>query len=163
MAKQKAVTQALSKLLADTYILYLKTQNYHWNVTGPNFSGLHHLFQTQYEDLALAADLIAERIRALDEKSPGSFSAFKEITEIREEIGFPAAGQILEKLTEDHEILAASAESVLLAAESVGDESTADLAIERQKSHQKHHWMLKAHLDEPHILSIVSAREESAV
>lgn len=143
----KKVIQALSKLLADSYILYLKTQNYHWNVTGPYFNTLHTLFQTQYEDLALANDLIAERLRALGIKAPGSFSAFSKLTSIKEETGNPSATQMLKNLAKDQEIIVASAESVLKAAQADDDDPTVDLAIERQNTHQKNLWMLKAHLE----------------
>ena len=148
MSNRKTVTQELSKFLADTYILYLKTQNYHWNVSGPQFYALHLLFEKQYEDLAEAADLIAERIRALDEKTPASFAAFQKLTSIKEETGFPSEQEMLRNLAEDHKTLAASAEAVLKAAEKSGDDSTADLAIQRQRVHQKNHWMLAAHFEE---------------
>jgi starvation-inducible DNA-binding protein len=145
--KEKKVVDALSKLLADSYILHLKTQNYHWNVTGPSFNSLHMLFQTQYEDLALASDLIAERIRALGEKAPGSYSAYDKISDVKEENGDPNAAQMLKNLVKDQEALVKSAEAVLKAAEEIGDEPTVDLAIQRQQVHQKNHWMLKAHLE----------------
>jgi starvation-inducible DNA-binding protein len=145
--KDKAVIEALEKLLADTYTLYLKTQNYHWNVTGPSFNSLHTLFQAQYEDMILANDLIAERIRALGEKAPGSFKAFLKITDITEENGTPKATEMVKNLAKDQETLIASAKALLEAAEAVGDEPTVDLAIGRQEVHQKNHWMLKAHLE----------------
>lgn len=145
--QSKAVVAALSKLLADTYVLYLKTQNYHWNVTGPSFNTLHLLFQTQYEDLILANDLIAERIRALGEKAPGSFAAFLKVADIREETGNPKATQMLKNLAADQHVIVAAAEAVLHAADKIGDEATVDLAIQRIQVHQKNHWMLKAHLE----------------
>ncbi|MBI1215920.1 MAG: DNA starvation/stationary phase protection protein [Alphaproteobacteria bacterium] len=145
--KEKNVVGALSKLLADSYILHLKTQNYHWNVTGPSFNSLHTLFQLQYEDLALANDLIAERIRALGEKAPGSYAAFVKVAAVKEENGDPNAAQMLKNLVKDQEALVKSAEAVLQAAEEIGDEPTVDLAIQRQQVHQKNHWMLKAHLE----------------
>lgn len=145
--KEQKVVTALSKLLADTYILHLKTQNYHWNVTGPSFNSLHTLFQTQYEDLALASDLVAERIRALGEKAPGSYAAFAKLAAVKEENGAPNAAQMLKNLVKDQEALVASAEAVLQAAQDIDDEPTVDLAIQRQQVHQKNHWMLKAHLE----------------
>lgn len=145
--QQAAVVAALSKLLADSYVLYLKTQNYHWNVTGPYFNTLHTMFQAQYEDLAAANDLIAERIRALGEKAPGSFAAFTKMTDIKEETGSPSATQMIKNLVKDQDIIVAAAEDVLNAGEAVGDEATVDLAIQRIQLHQKNHWMLKAHLE----------------
>jgi starvation-inducible DNA-binding protein len=145
--QQAKVLAALSVLLANTYTLYLKTQNYHWNVTGPYFSQLHALFQTQYEDLALANDLLAERIRALGEKAPGSYSAFAKLSSIKEENGNPAAMQMVKNLAKDHETLSASAEVLIKAAEAAGDEPSLDMAIQRMDVHQKTHWMLAAHLE----------------
>lgn len=141
------VVKSLSKLLADSYVLYLKTQNYHWNVTGPYFNTLHTMFQAQYEDLAAANDLLAERLRALDVKAPGSFAAFLKLTDVKEETGNPAATQMIRNLMKDQETLAKAAQAVLDAAEAMGDEPTVDLAIERMQVHQKNHWMLKAHLE----------------
>jgi len=145
--QKAAVVEALAVLLADTYTLYLKTQNYHWNVTGPHFGQLHTLFQTQYEELALANDLLAERIRALGEKAPGSYSAFAKLSSIREETNSPSATQMLKNLVKDHETLAASAGAVLKAAEAASDEPTLDMAIQRMDVHQKTRWMLAAHLE----------------
>lgn len=143
----KTVTDALEGLLANSYILYLKTQNYHWNVTGPSFASLHVLFQTQYEELAVANDDIAERIRALGGKAPGSFSAFLKLAAVQEETGHPRAAEMLEKLVEDHSVLSSSAQKVLESAQEAGDEATADLAIGRIQAHDKNRWMLKAHLE----------------
>lgn len=145
--KNKAVIAALEKLLADTYTLYLKTQNYHWNVTGHSFNSLHLLFQAQYEDMILANDLLAERIRALGEKAPGSFKSFLALTDIKEENGNPKSTEMVKNLAKDQETLIASAEALLEAADEAGDEPTVDLAIQRQEVHQKNHWMLKAHLE----------------
>ena len=145
--KSKKVVDALNKLLADTYTLYLKTQNYHWNVTGPNFNSLHLLFEAQYQDAALTADLIAERIRKLDARAPGSFKEFLKITDIKEAEGEPKSMEMVKNLMKDQETLNASAEAVLKAAEEAGDEPTVDMVIQRQAAHQKNHWMLKAHLE----------------
>lgn len=145
--KNKKVVSALEKLLADTYTLYLKTQNYHWNVTGPSFNSLHTLFQAQYEDMILANDLIAERIRTLGEKAPGSFSSFLKITSIKEENGNPKANEMVKNLAQDQETLVKSAQAVLDAAQENGDDPTVDLAIGRMEIHQKNQWMLNAHLE----------------
>lgn len=145
--KDKKVIEALKKLLADNYTLYLKTQNYHWNVTGSSFNSLHLLFEALYTDLFNANDLIAERIRALGEKAPGSFKDFLKLTDIKEETGYPKATEMVKNLAKDQETITATAEALLQAAEEAGDEPTVDLAIGRQEVHQKNHWMLKAHLE----------------
>lgn len=147
MGDNAKVVKALEKLLADTYTLYLKTQNYHWNVTGPSFNSLHTLFQTQYEDMILANDLIAERIRTLGEKAPGSFAAFLKTTSIKEESGNPKANEMVKNLAQDQETLVRSAQAVLDAAQENGDDPTVDLAIGRMEIHQKNQWMLNAHLE----------------
>lgn len=143
----KKVVEALGNLLADSYTLYLKTQNYHWNVTGPMFNTLHNLFEEQYTDLAGANDTIAERIRALGEKSPGSFAAFSKMAKVKEETGEPDAKEMLANLVKDQEVITASAQAVFEAAEAAGDEPTADMAIQRMQQHQKNRWMLEAHLE----------------
>lgn len=142
-----AVVEALTHLLADNYTLYLKTQNYHWNVTGPQFQQLHLLFQSQYEDLAAANDEIAERIRALGQKSPGSFSAFAKLAKVQEESGNPSAAEMLKNLAADQDRICETAHAALKTAEDVGDEPTVDLMINRLKVHQKNKWMLQAHLE----------------
>lgn len=142
---QPDVVQALSVLLADSYGLYLKTQNYHWNVTGPMFQSLHTLFQTQYEELTLIVDEIAERIRALGAKAPGSYTAFAKLASIKEENGNPTAAEMIENLAADQNLLIATAQTLLAAAQAVGDEATADLAIGRITLHEKNRWMLLAH------------------
>lgn len=148
MSKKSAkVIEALEKLLADSYTLQLKTQNYHWNVTGPSFNSLHLLFETQYTDLSTAVDEIAERIRALGGKTPGSFKAFSKLASIKEETESPKATEMVKNLAKDQETIVASAEKVLKAAEEIGDEPTVDLAIGRQQLHQKNAWMLHAHLE----------------
>lgn len=144
--KNNKVTEKLAVLLADTYMLTLKTQNYHWNVTGPNFASLHKLFEEQYNDLAEANDVIAERIRALGERTPGSFAAFSKLTSIKEETGNPSAEQMIKKLAADHQALVESCESVINEADDVDDEGSEDLAINRLRFHQKAIWMLKAHV-----------------
>jgi starvation-inducible DNA-binding protein len=141
-----AVIGALSSLLADTYTLYLKTQNYHWNVTGPHFAALHALFEEQYKDLIAANDDIAERIRALGGAAPGSFSAFAKLSKIVEENGSPAWKDMVKNLANDQDIIVKTAEDTLKLAEDSGDEPTVDLMINRIARHQKNKWMLSAHL-----------------
>src|SRR5262249_24368517 len=116
------VVAALSQLLADSYFLQLKTQNYHWNVTGPQFGELHKLFEEQYTDIAAAVDDVAERLRALGEKTPGSFAAFSKISRIKEETGDPDAKTMLKNLANDNETLAGSCEAVIKASQEIGDE-----------------------------------------
>jgi starvation-inducible DNA-binding protein len=141
-----AVVEALTHLLADNYTLYLKTQNYHWNVTGPHFQQLHTLFQTQYEELAAANDEIAERIRALGEKAPGSFSSFAKLASIQEESGAPGYQDMLRNLARDQDKICDTASNVLKLAKDVDDEPTIDMMINRLSVHQKNKWMLEAHL-----------------
>lgn len=146
LAKQELI-DALSRLLADSYSLYLKTHNFHWNVKGPMFTTLHTLFETEYSELALAVDEIAERIRAIGAPAPGSYSAFSKLTSIEEATDVPGAIAMLEQLSADQERVAAAAGGVLSAAQKVGDEVSADLAIQRMQVHEKNTWMLRAHLD----------------
>ncbi len=141
-----AVADALCDVLADSYVLYLKTQNYHWNVTGPHFSALHALFQGQYEDLAMAIDTVAERVRTLGVKAPGSFSAFAERASIKEEKTFPNWKKMVSALANDQEKIVATAQKALELAQESGDEVTADVMIGRIETHQKNKWMLDAHL-----------------
>lgn len=138
------VIQSLETLLADSYALYLKTQNYHWNVTGPQFPYLHAMFETQYTDLAAAVDLIAERIRALGAKAPGSFKDFSEMTSIKDATKNADAAQMLKELTADHQILVDSLKRAFDVAQKVEDEVTVGLLIERMNVHEKTHWMLQA-------------------
>lgn len=148
-AKARArVADALSQLLADSYTLYLKTHNYHWNVTGPHFGALHALFETHYTDLALAVDEIAERIRALGEFAPGSYAEFSARTTVPEaEPGHPAAMEMVRGLAQDHETVARAAAAVIAVAESAGDEPTAGMATNRQEIHEKAAWMLRSFLE----------------
>lgn len=142
-----AVVEHLSKLLATSYILYLKTQNYHWNVTGPMFTTLHTLFETQYTELAAAIDEIAERIRALDAKTPGSFAAFAKLSPVKEETGQPTADKMIRKLVADQGAIDKIAHDLFDAADAVEDQATADLATRRLDVHQKNAWMLRSHLE----------------
>jgi starvation-inducible DNA-binding protein len=141
---RETVAQQLSKLLADTYSLYLKTHNFHWNVTGPQFNSLHAMFEVQYNALWLAADEVAERIRILDVFAPGSYSQFGKLTSIKEESGVPDWKTMVAQLVEGHEIAAATSRDTIRAAETVGDEGTADMVTGRLKEHEKTAWMLRS-------------------
>jgi len=141
------LANGLSRLLADTYTLYLKTHNYHWNVTGPHFASLHLLFETQYTELALAVDHIAERIRALGEKAPGSYLKFRTLSSIAEEDDAPNATTMIERLVEGQETVIRTAQDVFRLAGDGADEPTADLLIQRMQVHQKSAWMLRSLLE----------------
>jgi len=141
---RKAIADGLSKLLADTYTLYLKTHNFHWNVEGPMFNTLHLMFETQYNELALAVDAIAERIRALGHPAPGSYAAFGKLSSIKEETGVPKAEDMIRQLVEGQEAVARTARAVFPAAEKAADEPTADLLTQRLQIHEKTAWMLRA-------------------
>ena len=146
-ANNTETARAAEKLLADSYALYLKTHNYHWNVTGPMFNTLHTMFQTQYEELALAVDDVAERIRTLGAYTPGSFSEFAKMTSLQEaEAGTPAEVMI-RQLADDQLKVAESARKLGEVAEAAGDDVSVDLAIRRQDVHQKNAWLLRSHLD----------------
>jgi starvation-inducible DNA-binding protein len=140
------VAAALSKLLGETYALYVKTQGFHWNVTGPQFPHLHEMFGTQYEELADVLDEVAERIRALGHLAPGSFSQLARLTTIKEETAAPKAEVMIEQLLEGHEVCSKAARAVQKKAADAGDEATADLAIGRMESHDKAAWMLRSTL-----------------
>lgn len=146
-ASQKKIAAALSKLLADSYTLYLKTHNYHWNVKGPMFTTLHTLFETHYLELALAVDEIAERIRALGHAAPGSYTAFAKLSKVKEADGVPPATRMIEDLVADQAILVASAKEVFSVADHANDQATADLATRRMQIHDKNAWMLRSHLE----------------
>lgn len=141
---REAVAKHLSKLLADSYSLYLKTHSFHWNVTGPQFNSLHTMFETQYNALWLAADEVAERIRTLDVFAPGSYSQFAKLSAIKEEAGVPDWKEMVSQLVEGHEIAAATARDTLKAANAVGDDGTADMVTGRLKEHEKTAWMLRS-------------------
>ena len=141
---RQAIAQGLSRLLADSYTLYLKTHNYHWNVTGPQFNTLHQMFEAQYSELALAVDEIAERIRALGEPAPGSYKAYAQLTSIEEEDGVPAAEDMIRQLLKGQEAVVRTARSVIAAAEAANDEPTADLLTQRMQVHEKNAWMLRS-------------------
>ncbi len=138
------IANGLSKVLADSYTLYLKTHNYHWNVTGPMFSTLHLMFEEQYTELAMAVDEIAERIRALDVFAPGSYTAFTELTDIEEENAVPNAEEMIRQLVIGQETVARSARQVIPTAASANDEPTVDLLTQRMQVHEKNAWMLRS-------------------
>jgi starvation-inducible DNA-binding protein len=146
-ADRRAIADGLAKLLADTYTLYLKTHNYHWNVTGPLFNTLHLMFETQYTELATAVDEIAERIRALDFPAPGSYKAYAKLTEIEEEDGVPSAEDMIGKLVAGQETVVRTARSIFPVVEGANDEPTADLLTQRMQIHEKNAWMLRSMLE----------------
>ena len=143
---RKASADALSKLLADSYTLYLKTHNFHWNVTGPNFASLHVLFETHYTELADAVDEIAERIRALGCPAPGSYKQFAALTCIKEETDVPSAEKMIAQLVADHEAVSRTAHKTLKTAQETDDEVTIGLATDRMTVHEKAAWMLRSML-----------------
>jgi starvation-inducible DNA-binding protein len=141
---RQAIAEGLSRVLADTYTLYLKTHNFHWNVTGPMFNTLHMMFETQYTELATAVDLVAERIRALGVFSPGTYAAFSQLTKITEETGHPPAEEMVRQLARDQETVAKTAREVFPLAEQANDQASADLLTERMQVHEKTAWMLRS-------------------
>jgi starvation-inducible DNA-binding protein len=144
----KAMADALAKVLANTYTLYLKTHNYHWNVTGPQFASLHTLFETQYTELAAAVDTVAERIRALGHVAPGSYAAFGKLSEVKEAPDSPpGAMAMVRELAADNEALIRLAEKANDVADESGDVASGDMMIERMQVHAKSAWMLRAHLE----------------
>src|SRR5690606_11954858 len=138
------IAEGLSKALADTYTLYLKTHNYHWNVTGPMFQTLHLMFETHYNELALAVDLIAERIRALGVYAPGTYADFGRLSSIPEEAGVPSAQDMIKKLLEGHEAVVRTARKVFTIADNANDQPTLDLMTQRMQVHEKTAWMLRS-------------------
>ncbi len=148
LESRQAIAQGLSHLLADTYTLYLKTHNYHWNVTGPMFQTLHLMFETQYNELALAVDLIAERIRALGIKAPGSYSEFASLTKVSEGPASPSARDMIHELVKGQETVVRTAREIFPIAAESHDEPTADLLTQRMQIHEKTAWMLRSLLEE---------------
>jgi starvation-inducible DNA-binding protein len=145
---RKAIADGLSHVLADTYVLYLKTHNYHWNVTGPMFQTLHLMFEQQYNELWLAVDLVAERIRALGHLAPGSYKAFSKLSSIGEEEAVPAATQMIKNLVKGHEQVATTARKLFAVADKANDQPTADLLTTRLQIHEKTAWMLRSLVEE---------------
>ncbi len=144
---RKKVADGLSKLLADSYTLYLKTHNFHWNVTGPMFQTLHLMFETQYNELALAVDAIAERIRSLGHYAPGTYAEYAKLSSIKEAKGVPAAKDMIRHLVQGHEAVVRTARGIFPAAEKASDEATADLLTQRIQLHEKTSWMLRSLLE----------------
>jgi starvation-inducible DNA-binding protein len=145
---RKSIVDGLSRLLSDTYVLYLKTHNFHWNVTGPMFRTLHLMFEEQYNELALAVDLIAERIRALGFPAPGAYLVYARLSSIKEEEGVPAAEDMIRQLVEGQEAVTRTARGIFPLLEKVSDEPTADLLTQRMQVHEKTAWMLRSLLAE---------------
>ena len=146
IALRAALTAALSRVLAETYTLYLKTQNFHWNVTGPSFHALHTMFGEQYQEMAPAIDELAERIRALGSPAPGSYREFAALSGIEEAGGRPDATDMVRLLAGDHEQVVETLARAVTTAEAAGDVPTADMLIARIQTHQKHAWMLNSTL-----------------
>jgi len=142
-----AIAQGLSALLADTYTLYLKTHYFHWNVTGPMFQTLHLMFETQYNELALAVDSVAERIRALGVQAPGTYREFMALSSIEESEGVPKAIEMISQLVEGQEAVVRTARSLYPLVEQAHDEATADLLTQRIQLHEKTAWMLRSLLE----------------
>lgn len=145
---RKEIAEGLSRLLADSFSLYLTTHNFHWNVTGPMFQTLHVMFEEQYTELWNSLDNIAERIRSLGHTAPGTFSQFSKLSSIDETTGVPKAKEMVRILVEGHEAVAKTARSIFDVAEEGGDESTLDLLTQRLQIHEKTAWMLRSLLEE---------------
>ncbi|MFV0665387.1 Dps family protein [Denitromonas sp.] len=141
-----AIAHGLSRLLADSYTLYLTTHNFHWNVTGPMFNTLHQMFEVQYTELALAVDAIAERIRALGEPAPGTYAAFAELTRLEEPVGVPSAEEMIRQLVKGQEAVVRTAREIMPLVDEADDEPTADLLTQRMQVHEKTAWMLRSML-----------------
>jgi starvation-inducible DNA-binding protein len=145
--QRREIADGLSHVLADSYTLYLKTHNFHWNVTGPMFQTLHLMFETQYNELALAVDLVAERIRALGFPAPGTYRQFAELSSIEEDTGIPKAQDMIRRLVAGHETVARTARGVFEVAEKAHDQPTCDLLTQRMQVHEKTAWMLRSLLE----------------
>jgi starvation-inducible DNA-binding protein len=142
------IADGLSRLLADSYVLYVKTHNFHWNVTGPMFQALHTMFESQYTELAAAVDEIAERIRALGFPAPGSFSEFTKLASVKEAAGHISAQDMIRQLVEGHETIARTCRNVFPAVDRANDEASADLLTIRMQHHEKTAWMLRSLLEQ---------------
>ncbi|MBK6336678.1 MAG: DNA starvation/stationary phase protection protein [Betaproteobacteria bacterium] len=148
-AKDRArIAEGLSHLLADTYTVYLKTHNFHWNVTGPMFHTLHAMFMDQYNELWLSIDLIAERIRSLGFPAPGTYAEFSRLASIKETAGVPKATEMIRLLVEGNEAVVRTARKVFPLVDKVNDEPSADLLTQRMQVHEKNAWMLRTLLEE---------------
>ena len=146
-ADRKQIADGLSRLLADSYTLYLKTHNFHWNVTGPMFNTLHLMFETQYNELALAVDALAERIRALGARAPGTYRELSALTSIEEDTDEPDATEMIRRLVRGQEAVARTARGVFATAAAANDQPTADLLTQRLQVHEKTAWMLRSLLE----------------
>jgi starvation-inducible DNA-binding protein len=144
--QREKIAGGLSALLADSYTLYLKTHNYHWNVSGPHFSALHQMFEAQYTELATAVDEIAERIRALGVRAPGSYTAFARLASIDEASGEEDAAEMIRQLVLGQESVVRTARAAFKPADTANDEPTADLLTQRMQVHEKNAWMLRSML-----------------
>ncbi len=144
---REQIATSLSKVQADTYTLYLKTHNYHWNVTGPMFQTLHLMFEQHYNELALAVDAVAERIRALGFPAPGTYRQFASLSSIKEEDGIPKAPDMIRLLVEGHEAVARTARASFTIAADANDQPTCDLLTQRMQIHEKTAWMLRSLLE----------------
>jgi starvation-inducible DNA-binding protein len=145
---RRNIADGLSRMLADTYTLYLKTHNFHWNVTGPMFQTLHLMFMTQYNESWLAVDSLAERIRALGFPAPGSYKQFAALSSIKDSDGVPNAKEMIRQLVEGQETVVRTARAVFVIAESAGDQPTADLLTQRMTIHEQNAWMLRSLLED---------------
>jgi starvation-inducible DNA-binding protein len=145
---RKKIAEGLARMQADTYTLYLKTHNFHWNVTGPMFQTLHLMFMTQYNEIWLAVDVIAERIRALGFPAPGSYKEFAALTEIKDSKGVPNAKEMIRQLVEGQETVVRTARSILPIADAAGDQPTADVLTQRMTVHEQNAWMLRSLLED---------------
>ncbi len=138
------VADGLKHLLADSYTLYLQTHNFHWNVTGPQFSELHVMFEGHYTELATAVDEIAERIRTLDVAAPGTYKEFSQLSSINEVTGVPVANEMVNLLKNGHEKVVKTCRNIIRIAQQANDESTLALVSDRMRMHEKTAWMLRA-------------------
>ena len=148
--KRKKIAEGLSHFLADSYTLYLKTHNFHWNVTGPMFNSLHVMFEGQYTEQWTALDDIAERIRALGHNAPGSYAEFVKLSSIKEETGLtnvPEWREMVTQLVSGNEAVCRTARKVLKTADEAGDDPTVDLLTQRLQTHEKYAWMLRSLLE----------------
>jgi starvation-inducible DNA-binding protein len=145
--EREKIAKGLSKVLADSYTLYLQTHNFHWNVTGPMFNTLHLMFEGQYTELALAVDLIAERIRALGFPAPATYSAYSKLSSIKEIDGVPSADEMVRILVKGQEAVVRTARDIFPLVEKAADEPTADLLTQRMQVHEKTAWMLRSLLE----------------
>jgi len=141
---REQIAQGLSKLLADSYTLYVKTHNFHWNVTGPMVQTLHTMFEAQYTELAEAVDVIAERIRALGYPAPGSFTEFQQLASIKDSVGQLSAEEMIRESVEGQEAVVRTARAIIPIATKADDEPTADLVTERMQVHEKTAWMMRS-------------------